>query len=107
MKTSDKHARLIVNEKEAERVTDVMIVLGTDVSYCEAAEAELFERGGRAAASMASLLLRQGNRVGMVLQGEEGGAVSPRFGKSHERKTRVLLAAAKPGGSLLSTRYVI
>src|SRR6266581_3294160 len=106
-KTSAKHARLIVNEMEAERVTDVMIVLDTDVSYYEAAEAELFERGVRAAASMASLLLRQGNRVGMVLQGEERGTVSPRFGKRHERNILFLLAAAKPGKALLSTSYVI
>jgi uncharacterized protein (DUF58 family) len=106
-KTSAKHARLIVNEMEAERVTDVMIVLDTDVSYYEAGEPELFERGVTAAASMASLLLRQGNRVGMVLQGEERGAVSPRFGKRHERNILFLLAAAKPGRSLLSTSYVI
>jgi len=106
-KTSAKHGRLIVNEMEAERVTDVMIVLDTDVSYHEAAEAELFERGVRAAASMASLLLRQGNRVGMILQGEERGAISPAFGKRHERNILFLLAAAKPGRALLSTSYVI
>lgn len=106
-KTSAKHGRLIVNEMEAERVTDVMIVLDTDVSYYEAGEPELFERGVRAAASMASLLLRQGNRVGMVLQGGERGAVSPRFGKRHERNILFLLAAAKPGRALLSTSYVI
>jgi uncharacterized protein (DUF58 family) len=106
-KTSAKHARLIVNEVEAERVTDVMIVLDTDVSFYETAEAELFERGVRAAASMASLLLRQGNRVGMILQGEERGAVSPKFGKRHERNILFLLAAAKPGRAQLSTSYVI
>jgi uncharacterized protein (DUF58 family) len=106
-KTSAKHGRLIVNEMEAERVTDVMIVLDTDVTFYEAAEAELFERGVRAAASMASLLLRQGNRVGMILQGEERGAVSPRFGKRHERNILFLLAAAKPGRALLSISYVI
>lgn len=106
-KTSAKHARLIVNEMEAERVTDVMIVLDTDVSYYEPAESELFERGVRAAASMASLLLKQGNRVGMILQGEERGAVSPGFGKRHERNILFLLAAAKPGRALLSTSYVI
>ena len=106
-KTSAKHARLIVNEMEAERVTDVMIVLDTDVTFYEAAEAELFERGVRAAASMASLLLRQGNRVGMILQGEERGVVSPRFGKRHERNILFLLAAAKPGRSLISTSYVV
>lgn len=106
-KTSAKHARLIVNEMEAERVTDVMIVLDTDVSFYETAEAELFERGVRAAASMASLLLRQGNRVGMILQGEERGVVSPRFGKRHERNILFLLASAKPGRALLSTSYVV
>src|SRR5438094_5622922 len=92
---------------EAERVTDVMIVLDTDVSFYETTEAELFERGVRAAASMASLLLRQGNRVGLILQGEERGVVSPAFGKKHERNILFLLAAAKPGRALLSTNYVI
>src|SRR5207249_11690940 len=86
---------------------DGMIVLDTDVSVYDAAEAELFERGVRAAASMARLLLRQGNRVGMILQGEERGVVSPRFGKRHERNILFLLAAAKPGRALLSTSYVV
>ncbi|HWY28169.1 MAG TPA: DUF58 domain-containing protein [Candidatus Sulfotelmatobacter sp.] len=106
-KSSARHGRLIVNEMEAERVTDVMIVLDTDVSYYETAEAELFERGVRAAASMASFLLRQGNRVGMILQGEKRGVVSPAFGKRHERNILFLLAAAKPGRASLSTSYVI
>lgn len=106
-KTSAKQARLIVNEMEAEKVTDVMIVLDTDVSFYEAAEAELFERGVRATASMASLLLRQGNRVGLILQGEERGIVPPAFGKRHERNILFLLAAAKPGRSMIPTSYVI
>jgi uncharacterized protein (DUF58 family) len=92
---------------EAERVTDVMIVLDTDVSFYESEEAELFERGVRAAASMASLLLKQGNRVGLILQGEERGVIQPRFGKRHERNILFLLAAAKPGRALLSTSYVM
>jgi uncharacterized protein (DUF58 family) len=102
-----KHRRLIINEMEAERVTDVMIVLDTDVSFYESAEAELFERGIRAAASMASLLLKQGNRVGMILQGEARGVVTPGFGKRHERNILFLLAAAKPGRASLSTSYVM
>jgi uncharacterized protein (DUF58 family) len=106
-KSSARHGRLIVNEVEAERVTDAMIVLDTDVSYYETAEAELFERGVRAAASMASLLLRQGNRVGMILQGEQRGVVRPAFGKRHERNILFLLADAKPGRASLSTSYVI
>src|SRR2546422_10255049 len=106
-KASAKHRRLILKEMEAERVTDVMVVLDTDVSFYEIGEAELFERGVRAAASLASLLLRQGNRVGMILQGEERGVVAPGFGKRHERDILVLLAAAKPGRAQLSTRYVI
>ena len=106
-KASAKHRRLILNEMEEERVTDIMVVLDTDVSFYEIAEAELFERGVRAAASLASLLLRQGNRVGMILQGEERGVVPPGFGKRHERKILSLLAAAKPGRAQLSTSYVI
>jgi uncharacterized protein (DUF58 family) len=106
-KSSARHGRFIVNEMEAERVTDVMIVLDTDVSYYETAEAELFERGVRAAASMSSYLLRQGNRVGMILQGEKRGVVSPAFGKRHERNILFLLADAKPGRASLSTSYVI
>jgi uncharacterized protein (DUF58 family) len=106
-KASAKHRRLIINEMEAERVTDIMIVLDTDVSFYEIGEAELFERSVRAAASLASLLLRQGNRVGMTLQGEERGVVPPGFGKRHERNILFLLAAAKPGRAQLSTSYVI
>jgi uncharacterized protein (DUF58 family) len=106
-KASAKHRRLIINETEAERVTDVMIVLDTDVTFYEAAEAELFERGVRAAASLASLLLKQGNRVGMILQGEERGIAAPAFGKRHERNILFLLAAARPGRAVLPTNYVV
>ncbi len=106
-KASAKYRRLITNETEAERVTDVMIVLDTDVTFYEAAEAELFERGVRAAASLASLLLKQGNRVGMILQGEERGIAAPAFGKRHERNILFLLAAARPGRSVLPTDYVV
>src|SRR5713226_3939654 len=106
-KASAKHRRLILNEMETERVTDVMLVLDTDVSFYEIGEAELFERGVRAAASLASLLLRQGNRVGMILQGEERGIAVPAFGKRHERNILYLLAAAKPGRAVLPTSYVV
>jgi uncharacterized protein (DUF58 family) len=106
-KASARNRRLIVNETEAERVTDVMIVLDTDVTFYESAEAELFERGVRAAASLASLLLKQGNRVGMILQGEERGIAAPAFGKRHERNILYLLAAAKPGRAVLPTDYVV
>jgi uncharacterized protein (DUF58 family) len=106
-KASARYRRLITNETEAERVTDVMIVLDTDVSFYEAAEAELFERGVRAAASLASLLLKQGNRVGMILQGEERGIAVPAFGKRHERNILFLLASAKPGRAVLPADYVV
>jgi uncharacterized protein (DUF58 family) len=106
-KASARYRRLITNETEAERVTDVMIVLDTDVTFYEAAEAELFERGVRAAASLASLLLKQGNRVGMILQGEERGIAAPAFGKRHERNILFLLAAAIPGRAVIPTDYVV
>lgn len=106
-KASARTRRLIVNEVEAEKTTDVMVVLDTDVTFLEGSEEDLFERGVRAAASMCSLLLRQGNRVGLILQGEERGIVPPGFGKRQERRILYLLAAARPGRALISTSYVI
>jgi uncharacterized protein (DUF58 family) len=106
-KASARHNELIVNETEAERVTDVMIVLDTDVSLFRPSENELFERGIQAAASLARLLLSHGNRVGLVLQGGERGSIPPSFGKRHERRILYLLAAAKPGRATVSTSYVM
>jgi uncharacterized protein (DUF58 family) len=56
---------------------------------------------------MASLLLRQGNRVGLVLQGGERGSTPAGFGKRHERRILYLLAAARPGRATVSTSYVM
>lgn len=106
-KASARYRRLIVNETEAEKVTDVMVVLDTDVTFFEPLEKTLFERAILAAASLADLLLRQGNRVGLILQGQERGFVKPAFGKRHERNILYLLAAAKPGRAFISTSYVM
>ena len=106
-KASARHRELFVNELEAEKVTDIMIVLDTDVTFFEAADAELFERSVRGAASTASLFLHQGNRVGLVLQGGERGSVPAAFGKRHERRVMYLLASAKPGRAVVSTTYVV
>jgi len=106
-KASARHNSLIVNETEAERVTDVMVVLDTEATLFEPAESEMFERGVGAAASIVSLLLRQGNRVGLVLQGGERGSLPAGFGKRHERRILSLLAAAKPGRVTVSTSYIM
>ncbi len=106
-KATARYNELIVNEAEAERVTDVMIVLDTDVTFFGPTENELFERGVQAAASLTRLLLRQGNRVGLVLQGGERGSIPAGFGKRHERRILYLLAAAKPGRATVSTSYVM
>src|SRR5438876_6723224 len=106
-KASARYNELIVNETESERVTDVMIVLDTDVTFFGPTESELFERGVQAAASMASLLVKQGNRVGLVLQGGERGSLPAGFGKRHERRILYLLAGAKSGRATVSTSYVM
>jgi len=106
-KASARYNQLITNETEAERVTDIMIVLDTDVTFFGPTESELFERGVQAAASMASLLLKQGNRVGLVLQGGERGSIPAGFGKRHERRILYLLATARPGRATVSTSYVM
>jgi uncharacterized protein (DUF58 family) len=106
-KASARYNELIVNETEAERVTDVMVVLDTEVTFSGPTESELFERGVKAAASFTRLLLRQGNRVGLVLQGGERGSIPAGFGKRHERRILYLLASAKPGRATVSTSYVM
>jgi uncharacterized protein (DUF58 family) len=106
-KASARYNSLIVNETEAERVTDVMVVLDTDVTFFGPSESEMFEREIHATASIISLLLRQGNRVGLVLQGGERGSTPAGFGKRHERRILYLLAAAKPGRATVSTSYVM
>jgi uncharacterized protein (DUF58 family) len=106
-KASARYNELIVNETEAERVTDVMVVLDTDVTFLGPTESELFERGVQAAASITRLMLRQGNRVGLLLQGGERGSIPAGFGKMHERRILYLLAAAKAGRAIVSTSYVM
>lgn len=106
-KASARYNSLIVNETEAERVTDVMVVVDTNVTFFGPVETEIFEREVHAAASIASLLLRQGNRVGLILQGGERASVPAGFGKRHERRILRLLAAAKPGRPAVSTSYVM
>lgn len=106
-KASARYASLVINEMEAERVTDVMVVLDTDVSFFGPTGTDLFEQEVKAAASLVRHLLRQGNRVGLVLQGGERGSVPPGFGKRHEKRILYLLAAAKPGKASVSTSYVM
>jgi uncharacterized protein (DUF58 family) len=106
-KASARYNELMVNETEAERVTDVMLVLDTDTTFFGPTESELFEREVQAAASLTRLLLSQGNRVGLVLQGGERGSIPAGFGKRHERRLLYLLAAAKPGRATVSTSYVM
>jgi uncharacterized protein (DUF58 family) len=106
-KASAHYNSLIVNETEAERVTDIMIVLDANVAFFGPGGIEMFEREVRATASIARFLLRQGNRVGLVLQGGERGSVPAGFGKRHERRILYLLAAARPGRPSVSTGYVM
>lgn len=106
-KASARKNELMINETEAERVTDVMILLDTDVGLFEGLERDIFERGVNAAASISRLLLRQGNRVGLVLQGGERGSLPAGFGKRQERRILYLLADAEPGHSSVSTSYVM
>lgn len=106
-KASARHNTLIINETEAERVTDVMVVLDTDVSFFGQTGTEMFELEVRAAASISRHFLRRGNRVGLILQGGERGSVPAGFGKRHEKRILYLLAAAKPGRAAVSTSYVM
>jgi uncharacterized protein (DUF58 family) len=106
-KASARLNKLIINETEAEKVTEIMVVLDSDTALFPTNTENEFERRVVATASLVRFFLRQGNRVGLVLQGHERGSVPAGFGKRHERRILYLLSLARPGKSMISTSYVV
>jgi len=107
-KASAKRARLISNDFESEKVTDVLLIL--DCS--EAIRSEFFSFGAEElqvslAASLCSQLLLQGNRVGLLVYGAERTWVAPAFGKRQLLKILSGLAIAKAGRTLVPIGYAV
>lgn len=107
-KASAKRGRLISNEFETERVTDVLVV----VDASEAVASKLFtfnaeELEVNFAASLCSQLLLQGNRVGLLVYGAERTWVAPAFGKRQLLRVLNGLSIVKAGQSLVPIGYAV
>jgi uncharacterized protein (DUF58 family) len=89
---------LFVNQFEQERVTEVGIVLDVrQRSDVRTANGSLVEHGIQAAAALASSLLDQGNRVGLLLYGNVLDWTFPGYGKLQRERILRALARAEAG----------
>jgi uncharacterized protein (DUF58 family) len=89
---------LFVNEFEQERVTEVGIILDVrQRSDVVTPEGSLLEYGIQAAAALASGLLEQGNRVGLLLYGNVLAWTFPGYGKLQRERILRALAQAESG----------
>ena len=107
-KASAKQGRLVTNEYEAERVTDVLVVL--DCS--EGVLSRLFDFDAQEfevdlAASLCSQLIFQGNRVGVMVYGAERTWVAPAFGKRQLLRILNGLAIVRAGRAVVPIAYVV
>lgn len=97
-----RHAeQLFTNDYEQERIADVGIILDsrqqTDVP---APQGSLFEHAVFAAASLADVFLRGGNRVGLLIYGRGRETVFPGYGKIQRERILHALAAARTGDNM-------
>lgn len=107
-KASAKQRRLVTNEFETERVTDVLVVLDCSegvLSSLFSFDAEEFEVS--LAASLCSQLLLQGNRVGLLIYGAERTWLPPRFGKRQLLKILSSLTIAKAGRAIVPIDFAV
>jgi len=88
------------NDFQQERVADVAVVLdGRERVDLRAAGRSLFEYSVIAAGSVASALLRDGNRVGLLIYSQYLQWTMPGYGKIQRERILHALAGAAPGGS--------
>jgi len=107
-KASARQARLVTNEFEAERVTDVLVALDCSESVLSSLfsfDAEEFEVN--LAASLCSQLLLQGNRVGLLVYGAERTWVPPAFGKRQLLRILSALTITKAGRAIIPIDFAV
>jgi uncharacterized protein (DUF58 family) len=89
---------LITNQFEQERIADIGIILDARGQVELENEGEsLFEHSIRAAASLADLLIREGNRVGLLIYGRFIEWTFPGYGKQQRSRIQAALAGAELG----------
>jgi len=86
------------NEFERERVTDTWLILdGRQRSNVRSGDSELFEHIVLSGAGLAQALIKEGNRVGLLVYGGYLRWTFPGYGKIQREKMLRALAQAKPG----------
>lgn len=91
-----RRGELVVNEYEQERIADVSVLLDArERVNTHVGEEESFTYAVRAAASVASLFLKQGNNVGLLIYGSYLNWTFPGYGKKQREKILDSLAHAK------------
>jgi len=89
---------LIVNEYELERIADVNIILDARAkSHAQLERETTFDHSVRAAASLASHFLAQGNNVGLLIYGDYLHWVFPGISRLQEERLLDELAEARLG----------
>lgn len=95
---------LYVNEFQQERVADIGIILDARRRAYPAALGDgLFEAAAHAAASLADVLLDQGNRVGFLAYGLSVDWTVPGFGRIQKQRVLTRIARVVPGDSYVFT----
>jgi len=90
-----KREELVINEFEQERVADVSIILDARKRANTSLNSQkLFDCAVRAAASISSHLLTQGNNVGLLIYGDYINWTYPGYGKLQQRRILDALSCA-------------
>lgn len=98
-KGSARTGRILVNEYEGENSGDAVIVLDAKEEYLSGTESNnTFKAGVRASLSIAAHLLRQRNRVGLVLLGDYLMWIYPEFGRRQLYRFMHAVSSLKKGG---------
>lgn len=94
--------RLYVNEYEQERAAEIGLILDArSRANVTTREGSLFEPMVSAVAGLAQALLRQGNRVSLMVYGQYLDRVYPGYGKIQRERILNALSQAQPGESLV------
>jgi uncharacterized protein (DUF58 family) len=98
--------QMFTNEYEGEEIADFGLILDARrLTNAHHAEEALFEASTRAAASLAETFIKQGNRVALLVFGENTSYLFPGYGKRQLNLVRRELAGATLGRSF-SLKYL-
>lgn len=92
--------KLLVNEFEQERAAEIALILDArSRSNVVTPQGSLFEYAVSAASGLAETLLRDGNRVGLLIYGQYLDRTYPGYGKIQRERIFKALSQASPGDS--------